>query len=115
VGFSRRPPRSQPDPGLIKQQHAAERGELVVEGLELAHGPDQLDVGEPPRQSARPAKRKSTGGPLDKSDADEGELVPYCGPPASVAVRRLSARWLLRFVAQPMHAIKCLGTASQVL
>jgi hypothetical protein len=34
----------QPDPGLIKQEHATERGELIAEGLEFGQGPAQLDV-----------------------------------------------------------------------
>jgi hypothetical protein len=34
----------QPDPSLIKQEHATERGELIEERLEFGHGPGQLDV-----------------------------------------------------------------------
>jgi hypothetical protein len=41
----------QPDPGLVEQQYATERGELVEERLEFGHGPEQLDVAdEPPRE-----------------------------------------------------------------
>ena len=36
----------QPDPGLVEQEDATERGELVEEGLELGHGPEQLDVAD---------------------------------------------------------------------
>ena len=36
----------QPNPGLIKQEHATERGELIEEGLEFGRGPDQLDVAD---------------------------------------------------------------------
>jgi hypothetical protein len=36
----------QPDPGLVKQEHATERGELVEDGLELGRGPEHLDVAD---------------------------------------------------------------------
>ena len=36
----------QPDPGLIEQGHATERGELLNERLELGEGPGQLDVAD---------------------------------------------------------------------
>ena len=36
----------QPDPGLVEQYDATERGELVEEGLEFGHGPEQLDVAD---------------------------------------------------------------------
>ena len=36
----------QPDPGLVEQDDATERGELVEEGLEFGHGPEQLDVAD---------------------------------------------------------------------
>ena len=39
----------QPDPGLVEQKDATERGELLEEGLEFGQGPEQLDVaGERP-------------------------------------------------------------------
>ena len=34
----------QPDPGLVEQKDATERGELVEERLEFGHSPEQLDV-----------------------------------------------------------------------
>jgi len=34
----------QPDPGLVEHHDATERGELIEKGLELRHGPEQLDV-----------------------------------------------------------------------
>ena len=41
----------QPDPGLVEQEDATERGELLQEGLEFGHGPGQLDVAdERPRE-----------------------------------------------------------------
>ena len=36
----------QPDPGLVKQKDPTERGELLEEGLEFGHGPEQLDVAD---------------------------------------------------------------------
>ena len=36
----------QPDPGLVEQEDATERGELVEEGLEFGQGPGQLDVAD---------------------------------------------------------------------
>ena len=36
----------QPDPGLVEQKDATEGGELVEEGLEFGHGPEQLDVAD---------------------------------------------------------------------
>ena len=36
----------QPDPGLVEHYDATERGELVEEGLEFGHGPEQVDVAE---------------------------------------------------------------------
>jgi hypothetical protein len=36
----------QPDPGLVKQEHATERGQLIKEGLEFGPAPEQLDVGD---------------------------------------------------------------------
>ena len=36
----------QPDPSLVEQEDPTERGELIEEGLELGHGPEQLDVGD---------------------------------------------------------------------
>ena len=36
----------QPDPGLVEHRDATERGELVEEGLEFGHGPEQLDVAD---------------------------------------------------------------------
>ena len=36
----------QPDPGLIEQGNAAERGELINERFELGQGPGQLDVAD---------------------------------------------------------------------
>jgi hypothetical protein len=35
-----------PNPGLIKQEHATERGELVEEGLKFGHGPAQLHMAD---------------------------------------------------------------------
>jgi hypothetical protein len=40
-----------PDPGLVEQDDATERGELLEEGLEFGHGPEQLDMAdERPRE-----------------------------------------------------------------
>ena len=36
----------QPDPSLVEQKDPTERGELIEEGLELGHGPEQLDVAD---------------------------------------------------------------------
>ena len=36
----------QPDPGLVEQQDATERGELIEERLEFGEGPEQLDVAD---------------------------------------------------------------------
>ena len=36
----------QPDPGLVEQEDATERGELLEEGLEFGQGPEQLDVAD---------------------------------------------------------------------
>jgi len=36
----------QPDPGLVEHHDATERGELLKEGLEFGHGPEQLDVAD---------------------------------------------------------------------
>ena len=36
----------QPDAGLVEQQDATERGELLHEGLEFGKGPEQLDVAD---------------------------------------------------------------------
>ena len=36
----------QPDPGLVEQDDATERGELLKERLEFGHGPEQLDVAD---------------------------------------------------------------------
>ena len=36
----------QPDPGLVEQQDATERGEPLEEGHEFGHGPEQLDVAD---------------------------------------------------------------------
>jgi hypothetical protein len=36
----------QPDPGLVEQEDATERGELIEERLEFGEGPDQLDVAD---------------------------------------------------------------------
>ena len=36
----------QPDPSLVEQEDATERGELLEERLELRHGPEQLDVAD---------------------------------------------------------------------
>ncbi len=36
----------QPDPGLVEHYDATECGELVEEGLEFGHGPEQLDVAD---------------------------------------------------------------------
>ena len=36
----------QPDPGLVEQDDATERGELLQEGLEFGQGPEQLDVAD---------------------------------------------------------------------
>ncbi len=36
----------QPDPGLVEQDDATERGEPLHECLEFGHGPQQLDVAD---------------------------------------------------------------------
>ena len=36
----------QPDPGLVEQGNATERGELLNERFELGEGPGQLDVAD---------------------------------------------------------------------
>ena len=36
----------QPDPSLVVHEHATEPGELVDEGFDVGHGPDQLDVAD---------------------------------------------------------------------
>jgi hypothetical protein len=46
----------QPDPGLVEQYDATERGELVEKGLEFRHGPEQLDVAD-----ERPREHKIDG------------------------------------------------------
>ncbi len=35
-----------PTPALSNKSDPTERGELLEEGLELGHGPEQLDVGD---------------------------------------------------------------------
>ena len=62
----------QPDPGLIEQDDTTERGELIEKGLELGHGPAQLDVAD-----HRPDKDQLDG-PVAEHLIRQAEIAARC-------------------------------------
>ena len=70
----------QPDPGLVEQEDATERGELIEERLEFGQGPEQLDVAD------------------DRPDEDELD-----GPVAEHLIRQAEIAARVRTTFPPRH------------